>query len=114
MRRAHQCACRRCGTTFTARERAWAYCPAYRTETRPCAECGRPVTHDRGRDRAYFRNRLWFCDRRCFGRWAGRLHGFAAHPDHVFDRARRVRQTIPTVRRHCTAPVLILPGALAA
>jgi hypothetical protein len=75
-RRARARTCRRCGAAFTRDGAAYAYCPACRTETRPCAACGRPVTRDRGRDQSSFRNQMWFCDRVCFGQWAGRRYGF--------------------------------------
>ncbi|GEM_PF-4216099 len=77
-RRARERACRRCGARFAIDHRAYAYCPACRTETRPCAWCGRPITRDRGRRQDAFRNRRWFCNRRCFGRWTGNTHGFPA------------------------------------
>jgi DNA-directed RNA polymerase specialized sigma subunit len=51
------------------------YCNDCRYATRPCANCGKPITRDRGRDRASFRNATWYCDRKCFGQYVGRRFG---------------------------------------
>ena len=78
--------CRRCGAIYQSlASRTDAYCRACRTETRPC---GAAITRDRGRDRATFRNRHWFCDRRCFGRWLGRRFGGGRRHKH----SRRLRR----------------------
>lgn len=60
--------CRRCGEEFPVHDRLYGYCGACRYETRPCAMCGRSVTRDRGRGTDRFRNRQWFCNRKCQGR----------------------------------------------
>lgn len=76
--------CRRCGEEFPVHDRLYGYCGACRYETRPCVMCGKSVTRDRGRNTDSFRNKHWFCDRKCFGRYWGwgrkSNRGFQAAP----------------------------------
>jgi hypothetical protein len=92
-RRARKRTCRQCGTQFAVHNGAHTYCPDCQTETRPCAACGQPIVRDRTRQNATFRNRQWFCDRRCFGRWIALTHGFLAHPEHIAAKSTIRRQT---------------------
>jgi hypothetical protein len=101
--------CRLCGAAFAPAERESTYCPACRLETRPCAQCGRPITRDRGRQGGLFRSRTWFCSRACLGRHLGRHYGSknlrAWHSRH--------RTTSPRVVTRNAGTVLTLPGSCA-
>jgi hypothetical protein len=111
-RRARKRTCRQCGTQFPVRNGAHTYCPDCQTETRPCAACGQPIVRDRTRQNATFRNRQWFCDRRCFGRWVALTYGFLAHPEHV-GRGKGPRLT-PILWRYSGYIALALPISVAA
>jgi hypothetical protein len=99
--------CKRCGIPFMP-SHGTTYCPLCRTETttRPCAWCGRPITRDR--TTPSFRNKTWFCNRACFGRYMGRHHG-AKNLRAWHSRHRTTSPRVVTGRR----VVLILPGSCA-
>jgi hypothetical protein len=101
--------CRLCGAAFAPAEREYAYCPACRLETRPCAQCGRPITRDRGRQSGLFRGRTWFCSRACLGRHLGRHYGST----NLRAWASRRRITAPRVVTRSAGTVLTLPGSCA-
>lgn len=74
-------ACAACGRAAVTGK--GKYCQGCRTVTQPCATCGAPVTVRRAhwqrtqRDTRY-RGRL-FCNRRCFGAYAGTHYGWPVH-----------------------------------
>jgi DNA-binding XRE family transcriptional regulator len=67
--------CRLCDHTFLSTTPNAAYCNACRFATQACESCGAPITRDRGRQADRFRNKKWFCDKRCQGRWMAVHHG---------------------------------------
>jgi hypothetical protein len=70
--------CRSCGGEFLRPFPNARLCDDCRWVVRPCANCGKPVVRDRGRDGTTWPNRVWYCNRRCHGAAWGRGHGVPA------------------------------------